>query len=139
MLEPMDVVLACRDLMTVSRLAAEGVSVHRRSSDDAVVEALLEHPGALCVVDLTAFPDLPRRLREHVTLAGARVVGFAPHVHVKLLEAQRAWCDETLPRGAIVSRFERVVRARVGNPKSAAGDGNSGETRPAGTGDIVDV
>ena len=72
-----------------------------------------EAPAGLCLIDLMALPDLPRQLREDGRFPRLPIVGFAPHVHVELLEAAREWCDESLPRGAVVSGFERLVRRLV--------------------------
>jgi hypothetical protein len=106
------VLLACKDLMTASRLeAAEGVEVRRIGTEERLLEALAEAPEAVVVVDLTAFPGLPERLAAADSPQCAGVVAFAPHVHEELLEQARAWADVVAPRGSVVKALEARVQA----------------------------
>lgn len=101
-------VLACADLMTASRMGAEGVELVRCSTEARVLEALAINPGAVVVVDLQGFAGLPARLRElGVDVAG--IVAFAPHVQEAALEAARPYADVVAPRGAAVSKLGRLI------------------------------
>jgi len=103
-----DVVLACSDLMTTSRFAAVGVRVRRCSTAERVALAIAEAPDAMVLVDLTAFAELMPRLRADFGARG-RIVAFAPHVQVDLLDGARPWADEVLPRGSAMKRFSRLT------------------------------
>jgi len=109
------VLLACRDLMTASRLEPHPVlRVRRLSSEDRVREAVAEADEPFVVViDLSAFPDLPSRLREQNPRGLAGVVAFAPHVQEELLEAARGDADVVAPRGAVVKALERHVERAI--------------------------
>lgn len=101
------VVVACPDLMTASRFSAENVDVTVGRTDAQALEHV-ERGATTCLVDLAAFPDLPRQLRE---LHGGtvRIVGFAPHVQMDVLEAGKEFCDLVVPRGAAVKRFAALA------------------------------
>ncbi len=105
------IVLACRDLMTASRLeGADGLDVRRMSSEARVVDALRDAGSeVVVVVDLTAFPDLPERLRRADSPPVAAIVAFAPHVQEHLLDAARAHADVVVPRGAVVKGLRMQV------------------------------
>jgi hypothetical protein len=66
---------------------------------------------SVIVIDLTAFPDLPKQLREAGSTARLRIVGFAPHVRVELPEAGAETCDEVLPRGAVARAVALLAQA----------------------------
>lgn len=101
------VVLACSDLMTASRFGDPRVELISCRNAQSAHAAVAAHAGALVLVDLQSMPDLAQELRD-AGHAGT-IVGFAPHVQVELLEAAEPWCDQTLPRGAAIKRFERLV------------------------------
>jgi hypothetical protein len=109
-----DTLLACRDLMTSSRLElSEGLDVRRVTTRERLVEELAQAPDAVVVVDLTAFADLPEWLAGVDAPQCGGVVAFAPHVRVDLMDAARPYADLVAPRGATVrSLAEQVRRAR---------------------------
>jgi hypothetical protein len=118
------VFLACRDLMTSSRLELlEGVNVRRFGDVERLEAALLEDPGAFVVVDLPAFPDLPERLARADAPRSAGVVAFAPHIHEELLERAREHADLVAPRGATVrslaAQLDRVAQRRASTEPGA--------------------
>lgn len=104
--------------MTASRLQLEAGDLRRCSTAERALDALRAAPGAVLVVDLTAFPDLASRVREEFPGAG-RIVGFAPHVRTDLLDAARQWCDDVVPRGSMVKHFARHAGMES---RSAKGD-----------------
>jgi hypothetical protein len=112
------VLLACRDLMTASRLELlEGVDVRRFSTVERLEDALRDDPSAFVVIDLPAYPDLPQRLAGEGALPTAGVIAFAPHVHEELMDAARPYVDLVAPRGATVrslaAQLERVAARRA--------------------------
>lgn len=105
------VLLACRDLMTASRLElAEGVDVRRFGDLDSLLQAVLERPDAVVVVDLTAFAEAPGAIRGGVGGDRVAIVAFAPHVHDELLDVAREHADLVVPRGAVMKSLALQVR-----------------------------
>jgi DNA-binding NarL/FixJ family response regulator len=112
------------DLMFASRVqsaaAAVGVSLAVRGltldglsgaladgADATLVVADLSSPGGL---DVATLPALIRR-----QCPAARVIAFAPHVHVNMLEqARAAGFDEVLTRGQFNERIADLLRQANG-------------------------
>ena len=103
------VVLAVPDLMTASKLAAPGVQTVRAPTRERAVAAAEADPAAPVVVDLDALPELPAQLRA-AGIDAARIIAFAPHVQEDVLAAAREHAGTVLVRGAMVRRFDQVVR-----------------------------
>ena len=97
--------------MTSSRLeCAAGLDVRRfGSADELLAAAVQEGAGAVVVVDLTAYPELPERLRSLGSGGPAAIVAFAPHVQEELLDDARAHADLVVPRGAVMQGLGRQV------------------------------
>ncbi|MCB0878398.1 MAG: hypothetical protein KDC46_05390 [Thermoleophilia bacterium] len=105
------VLLACKDLMTVSRLElAGGVDVRRFSDDDQLLAAIADAPDAVIVVDLTAAPHLPAKVRSSDLGTDVAMLAFAPHVQEELMDAAREFADLVVPRGSVMKGFDRQVR-----------------------------
>lgn len=103
------VLLACRDLMTSSRLElVADLDVRRFADEERLLAELAQDPSAVVVVDLAAFPELPRLLRERDTPVGG-IVAFAPHIHEALLDQARPFADVVAPRGAAANGLARLV------------------------------
>lgn len=108
-----EAIVVCRDLMTASRLTAEGVVVTRCSSADAALSAArTAEPGTPVFVDVTAFATVPGLLRAGDGLPSLHVIAFAPHVQEELLQQAREHADLVLPRGAVVKRFAALASKR---------------------------
>jgi hypothetical protein len=113
--------LACTDLLTASRFVDEpGLSVRTLRSQGPADAAAAALPG-VWLVDLSAFPNLPRVLRE---LHGEATwtIGFAPHVAEAVLEAGRQWCDVVVVRGAVVRSYGSLVREGAAELERRAGE-----------------
>lgn len=127
-----DVVLACNDLMTSSRLELiEGLRVRVARNEAAVRAGLAELPDATLVVDLPAFPELLATLSAEDALPTRGSVAFGPHIHEDLLAAAREFAQVVAPRGATVRALrEQVQRARSRAEASpSAADVAESETR----------
>lgn len=100
-------VVFTQDLMVASRFSSDEHEIFVARSSARAEELLEAHPSACCFVDLMVGAEWG----EQVAAAQPQIrfVGFAPHVHVGVLEAARRWCAEVLPRGAVIKQLDKVI------------------------------
>jgi DNA-binding NarL/FixJ family response regulator len=89
-----------------------GVELKVATNGDALMDLMESHPK-LVIVDLNARShpiqtiEMLRLVRKEV-----RVVGFLSHVQVELAaQAQKAGCDEVMPRSAFTQNLAAILSA----------------------------
>ncbi|HSL21557.1 MAG TPA: hypothetical protein VK886_08475 [Vicinamibacterales bacterium] len=112
------IVAAVEDLLFSSKIrsVAKQIGVDlafARTPDEILQKTRAERPS-LVIVDLNGAKTDPigtiAALKADVSTAGVRVLGFASHVHVDLIQAAReAGAEEVLPRSAFAARLPEIL------------------------------
>jgi DNA-binding NarL/FixJ family response regulator len=85
-----------------------------RSPEDILRQAR-ENKPSLVLFDLNSAKSEPvatiGAIRADTEIASVRILGFASHVHLGLIEAARqAGADDVLPRSAFAARLPEILR-----------------------------
>ena len=93
--------------------AAVGAEVEYASSIEAAAARCAANPPSVIFTDLSdaAFPALDTLEKIRAAAPGARVIGFASHVDLKLLKAARdAGYELTLSRSEFTTRLPELLK-----------------------------
>lgn len=113
------VLVAVDDLLFSSKIRAVakqlGVDLTFARTPAEILERARSTAPSLIVFDLNSAKTDPigtiETLKADASTAAARVLAFASHVHVDLIEqAKRAGADEVLPRSAFAARLPDILQ-----------------------------
>jgi DNA-binding NarL/FixJ family response regulator len=112
------VVVAVEDLLFSSKIRTVakqlGVALAFARTPDEVMQKVRSDAPSLVVFDLNGAKTNPldtiAAIKSEPATAGIRVLGFASHVDVDLIDAaRRAGADDVLPRSAFASRLPDIL------------------------------
>lgn len=117
-----DVIALVDDLFFQSKLAETarlaGVEMKTTSTNEALLGAAAESPGATILLDLSARAkplDALAALRGNSAAPARRIIAFLSHVQTELAEqARAAGCDEVMPRSKFTLELPRILREAKG-------------------------
>jgi DNA-binding NarL/FixJ family response regulator len=113
-----DVIALVDDLFFQSKLAETarlaGVELKMTNTNDALLDAAAENPGATILLDLSARAkplDAVAGLRGNSAAPARRIIAFLSHLQTELAEqACAAGCDEVMPRSKFTTELPRILR-----------------------------
>lgn len=112
------IVAAVEDLLFSSKIRSVakqiGVDLAFARTPDEILQKARETQPSLLIVDLNSAKADPiatiSALKADASTAGVRVLGFASHVHVDLIDAaRRAGAEEVIPRSAFAARLPEIL------------------------------
>ncbi len=116
------IVVAVEDLLFSSKIRTVakqlGVELSFARTPEEILQKVRSETPSLVVFDLNGAKTSPLEtiaaIKSDAALSGVRVLGFASHVRVDVIDAaRRAGADEVLPRSAFASRLPDIL-ARPG-------------------------
>ena len=113
------IVAAVDDLLFSSKIRTVakqvGAELTFARTPDEILQKLREERPSLLLVDLNSAKADPiatiNAIRSDNQLSTVRILGFASHVHVDLIQSARAaGADEILPRSAFAARLPEILK-----------------------------